>query len=328
MVITRQPTARHRGPLGGLPRWCGAALGLGLVAALMIFGGFAAAAATTVNLGTATPFAVLAGTTVTNTGPSTVFGDVGVSPGSAVVGFSGSPNGTVEPPSTIHAADGVAGGAQGDLTTAYLQAAGEPPTSTSEPADLTGLNLAPGVYQTSSDGALLLTGALTLNAGGNPNAVFVFQTGSSLTTGTSSTVLLTGSASPCNVFWQVGSSATLNGPTFVGTVMALTSITVGSSVTVNGRVLARNGDVTLIDDSINASACTAPVSSATPTPAPASGSGAGGPSTPDTGAVGTSNLWDGVPIVLGGLALLGAGVAVASGRRRRAAAAGRKSSIR
>ena len=312
MAITQKRKGRSSTRPGGLPRWLGVVLGVGVAAALAIFGGLGAEAATEVNLATATPFAVLAGTTVTNTGLSTISGDVGVSPGSAVVGF---PPGIVEPPSTIHAADAVASGAQGDLTTAYTQAAGEGPPTT-EPADLTGLSLPPGVYQTSSDGALSLSGALTLDAGGNASAVFIFQTGSSLTTGTSSTVLLTGGASPCNVFWQVGSSAALNGPTFVGTVMALTSITLGSAVTVDGRVLAQNGDVTLIDDTINASACIPVASTPTPSPTPLGGLGA-----PDTGAIGPSAFGNGALTALGGLALLGAGAALATIRRRRRASA-------
>jgi hypothetical protein len=266
-----------------------------------------------VNLATATPFAVLAGTTVTNTESSTISGDLGVDPGSAVTGF---PPGIVEPPLTTYAADSVALGAQNDLTTAYKQAAGEGPP-TQEGADLTGLTLTPGVYDTSSDGALGLTGALTLNGEDDPNAVFIFQTGSNLTAGTSSTVSLIGGASACNVFWQVGASATLNGPTFVGTVMALTTITVGSGVTVDGRVLARNGEVTLIDDTINASVCsTTSTPTPTPTPSPTTTPGTRVP-VPATGAGGTSGFGGGSLLLLGGLVLLGAGVAMGTIRRRR-----------
>jgi hypothetical protein len=293
-------------------------LGVGAVAIVLTLAAPAAAAATMVNLGTATPFAVLAGTTVTNTGPSTVSGDVGVAPGSSITGF---PPGIVEPPSTTHAADSVALRAQNDLTTAYNQAAGEGPP-TSETADLSGLTLDPGVYRTSSDGALGLTGTLTLDAQGDTSAVFIFQTGSSLTTGTSSRVVLTGGASACNVFWQVGSSAALDGPTFVGSVMALTSITVGSGVTVDGRVLARNGDVTLIDDTINASACTG----AAPLPSPTSTSTSSPTSSPPaaatvpvTGAGGTSSplVGTGALVALGGVALLGASAVMGTIRRRR-----------
>jgi hypothetical protein len=306
-------TDHSSGLIGRLPRWSAAVLGLGAVAIWVALGGVTAEAATTVNLATATPFAVLAGTTVTNTESSTISGDLGVDPGSAVTGF---PPGIVEPPLTTYAADSVALGAQNDLTTAYKQAAGEGPP-TQEGADLTGLTLTPGVYDTSSDGALGLTGALTLNGEDDPNAVFIFQTGSNLTAGTSSTVSLIGGASACNVFWQVGASATLNGPTFVGTVMALTTITVGSGVTVDGRVLARNGEVTLIDDTINASVCsTTSTPTPTPTPSPTTTPGTRVP-VPATGAGGTSGFGGGSLLLLGGLVLLGAGVAMGTIRRRR-----------
>ncbi len=290
-------------PRGGLPRWGGAALGAGAVAVLMAFGGSAVLAATSVNLGTATSFAVLAGSGVTNTGSSLVYGDLGTDPTASVTGF---PPGIVEAPAATYAADPTALGAQNDLTTAYNQAAGEGPATT-EAADLTGLTLTPGVYQTSSDGALSLSGTLTLNAQGDSSAVFIFQTGSSLVAGTSSRVLLEGGASECNVFWQVTSSATLNGPTFVGTVLALTSITVGSAVTVDGRVLARNGDVTLNDDTINPASCISTTAAGTPfTPA----------GTPDTGAAQQSPIASGILLATGGLGLVGASVAVGTLRRR------------
>jgi hypothetical protein len=205
-------------------------------------------AATTVNLSTATSFAVLAGTTVTNTGSSTISGDLGVDPGSAVTGAP-----LVEPPYSTFAADSVALQAQTHLTTAYNQAAGEGPATILTSVDLTNLTLTPGVYQSPSDGGLTINGPqnLTLSGAG----VFIFQTGASqsLVTSTTSNVAYIDGASPCDVFWQVGSSATLDGPQFIGTVMASTSITVGSGVTVIGRLLAGTGDVTLISDTINAS---------------------------------------------------------------------------
>ncbi|MFZ0169274.1 MAG: ice-binding family protein [Candidatus Dormiibacterota bacterium] len=291
--------ARPTPPTSGAHRWAGLGVGVGIAAALTLLGGISAAAATTVNLGRATPFAILAGTTVTNTGNSTVAGSLGVDPGSAVTGF---PPGTVSD-GTIQAADAVALGAQDDLTTAYGQAAGEGPP-TMEGADLGGDTLVPGVYQTSSDGALALTGALTLNGAG----VYIFQTGSSLTANTGSTVLLEGGASACNVFWQVGSQATLNGPTFVGTVMAHTTIAVGSAVTVSGRLLAQTAAVTLIDDTINASACF--TAAAAPTPSPTPGTG-----TPTTGA--GAGIGGGALLTIAGLVLLGAGAVAATIRRRR-----------
>jgi type VI secretion system secreted protein VgrG len=286
---------------------------VGAAAIVMTFGGLAVLAATTVDLGTATSFAVLAGTTVTNTGSSTIQGDLGVDPGSAVTGAP-----SVGAPYSTFTADSIALGAKNDLTTAYNQAATGEGTATQAGTtfgDLTGLTLTSGVYQTgtilgtANDGAMSLSGTLTLNGTG----VFIFQTGSSLTMGTSSVV--TGTASPCDVFWQVGSSATLDGPTFVGTVMASTSITVGSGVTVNGRVLAGTGDVTLISDTINASNCinnaSLPTPMATPTAATTTG-------VPSSGAGGTSPfIGAGVLVTLGGLALLGTVVTTGIIRRRR-----------
>jgi hypothetical protein len=198
-----------------------------------------------VGLGTATSFAVLAGQTVTNTGSSVISGDVGLSPGTAVVGF---------PPAVVnngvqHVTDAVAAQAQLDLTAAYDDAAGRTPAVTVGP-DLSGLTLTTGVY---SAGAMTLTGTLTLDGQNDPNASFVFQAASSLITGSSSVVTLINGANPCNVFWQVVSSATLGtGSTFVGTVMALTSIAATTGARVTGRLLARNGAVTLDANVINA----------------------------------------------------------------------------
>ena len=198
-----------------------------------------------VGLGKAAPFAVLAGTpAVTNTGPSVITGDLGISPGAAVTGF---PPGIVN--GTIHKADAVAVQAKTDLVTAYTAAAGLSPTATH--GTLGGLTLVGGVYNAGGV-ALDLTGTVTLDGQGDPSSVWVFQATSSLVTASSSKVALINGASPCNVFWQVTSSATLgSSSTFVGTIMALTSITLADSVTVNGRALARNGDVTLINDKIN-----------------------------------------------------------------------------
>jgi hypothetical protein len=223
-----------------------------------------------VGLGTAAPFAVLAGTpSITNTGPTTITGDVGISPGVAVTGF---PPGTVN--GTIHKADAVAQQAKTDLVTAYTDAAGRPVTATH--GTLGGLTLAAGVYN--AGGVVLdLTGTLTLDGQNDPNSVWVFQATSSLITASSSSVKLINGASPCNVFWQVTSSATLgSGSTFVGTIMALTSITMASGVTVNGRALARNGDLTLINDTISNSCSSAgPTPSASPGPSSSAGASAG-----------------------------------------------------
>src|ERR1700721_4546270 len=156
--------------------------------ALLVASQPAVAATAPVGLGTAGSFAVLAGTTVTNTGPSTISGDLGVSPGTAVTGF---PPGTVSN-GTIHSADGVAAGAQSDLTTAYNDAAGRSPTA-SVPAFIgAGQTLAPGVYKASS--SLEVGGSLTLDGGGDPNGVFIFQAPSTLITDSASSVILTNGA--------------------------------------------------------------------------------------------------------------------------------------
>ncbi len=202
-----------------------------------------------VGLGTATPFAVLGGSTVTNTGPSVINGDLGVSPDTAVTGF---PPGTVN--GTIHAADAVAGQAQADLTIAYNDAAGRAPDVNLTGQDLGGLTEPAGVYKFDSSAGL--TGALTLNAQGNPDSVFIFQIGSSLTTASASSVLLTNGAQACHVFWQVGSDATLGtATTFVGNILALTSITATTAATVDGRLLAQNGAVTLDSNTVTKSTC-------------------------------------------------------------------------
>src|SRR5436305_132197 len=206
-------------------------------------------------LGTAQNFAILGGSTVTNTGPTTVTGNLGVSPGSAVTGF---PPGIVTG-GTIHAADAVAGQAQTDLTTAYNTAAGAPCNVDLTGQNLGGLVLTPGVYCFTSSAAL--TGTLTLNFQGNPNAAFLFKIGSTLTTASASSVILTNSAGttcPPNVNWQVGSSATLGtGSTFIGNILALTTITMTTGAHVTGRALARNGAVTLDTNNVSIGPCAA-----------------------------------------------------------------------
>ncbi|HEY5472581.1 MAG TPA: ice-binding family protein [Candidatus Limnocylindrales bacterium] len=228
--------------------WGTALLALLVLGVLVGLVGGASAAATAVPLGTANSFAVLAGSGITNTGPTTVTGDLGTFPTTSMTGIA-----SITVNGANHAGDAVTQGAKTDLVTAYNTAAGEGPTSPIA-ADLGGRTLVPGVYNSAS--SVGLTGTLTLNAGGNPNAVFVFQAGSSLTTATGSRVNMINGAQSCNVFWQVGSSATLGtGSTFRGTIIALTSITVTTGVTVDGRVLARNGAVTLDTDKIARSTC-------------------------------------------------------------------------
>ncbi|MEX2292244.1 MAG: ice-binding family protein, partial [Acidimicrobiales bacterium] len=195
------------------------AAGLGLVAAAVVVAP-AGAAEAPVGLGTASSFAVLAGTTVTNTGSSVITGNVGVSPGTAITGF---PPGTVN--GTFHRNDAAAIQAQSDVTIAYNDAAGRAPTQ-SGMANLTGMTLVSGVYSGAAGLSLNGSGVLTLNGQGDPNAVFIFQAGSTFISGSSSVVRLTNSAQACNVYWKVGSSATLGtNSVLVGTVLALTSVT-------------------------------------------------------------------------------------------------------
>jgi hypothetical protein len=230
---------------------------VGLLVALPLS---AQAAQPPVGLGTAASYSILAGSTITNTGNSVISGDIGVSPGAAIGGF---PPGVVN--GARHAADAQALQAQSDLTIAYLDAAGRTPV-TAVPVELGSRTLKPGVY---SGNTLGLTGALTLDAGGDSSAIFIFKAASTLITGAGSRVNLINGASSCNVFWQVTSSATIGaGSTFRGTVMALTSISLNAGATVDGRMLARNAGVTLINNTIRTSPCVigTAVPTATPTP--------------------------------------------------------------
>jgi hypothetical protein len=220
----------------------------------------AMAAQTAVPLGTAAGFAVLAGAGITNTGPTTISGDLGTFPTTSETGTA-----SITLNGVNHAGDGLTQGAKTDLVTAYNVAAGETP-STPIAADLGGLTLKAGIYASSS--SIGLTGALTLDAAGDPNAVFVFQAGSTLTTASGSQVNLVNGADACNVYWQVGSSATLGtGSSFRGNILALTSITLTTGATSVGRVLARNGAVTLDTNTITKPAC-ATTPTATPTATP------------------------------------------------------------
>ena len=248
-----------------------------------------ALAATAPDLGTAAPFGVLGAASVTNTDTTIVGGDVGVYPGTSITGF---PPGIIL--GTEHDADAVAGQGEVDALTAYNQAAGEAPTEVLPSNDLTGLTLAPGVYKNASDVMLDTNGTLTLDGQGDPDSVFIFQIGSTLTTGSDSSISYINGASPCNVFWQVGSSATLGtGSNFVGTILANTSISLDDSVTVAGRLLAgegtSSGAVTLIGDTISPSVCTTPTTGGTggSTGTGTTGTGTGGTGT-GTGTTGTT----------------------------------------
>lgn len=267
----RTPTSRgSRATTLAIASLAVAAVASGGLGAALLVPVRASAATATVGLGTAASYSVLAGQGVTNTGPSTLSADLGTSPSAAVTGF---PPGRVG--GATHAADAAAGQAQVDLTTAYDDAAGRP-TTAAVPADLVGSTLTPGVH--TAAGPLGLTGTVTLDAQGDPSAVFVIQAPSTLTTGSGSRVSLVGGAQACNVFWQVSSSATLGtGSGFAGTVLALTSVSLGTGATVDGRVLARNGSVTLDDDAFVSSTC------GTTTSPIGTGGGTGGGGTPTPG---------------------------------------------
>jgi hypothetical protein len=191
-------------------------------------------------LGSATTFVVLAGSTVANTGASIINGDLGLSPGTAVTGF---PPGIVN--GTIHATDPAAAQAQLDLTVAYNDAAGRTVGAITVAGNLGGQTLAPGLYKSTST-LEISSGDLTLDAQGDANAVFIFQMGSTLTTTVGRQVILAGGAKAANIFWQVGSSATLGtNSVFKGNILALASITATTGAAVEGRLLARTAAVTL-----------------------------------------------------------------------------------
>ncbi len=271
---------------------------IGLTAFLAVFlTGPALAAQGQVGLGSADSFAVLAASAITNTGPTTITGDVGLHPKTAVTGF-----GSVTLHGVQQVANAAALSAKNSLVTAYNDAAGRTPKTTVV-TELGGQNLTAGAYAT-ADGTLQLTGGLTLNGQGNPNAVFIFEAASSLTTASGSTVTLINQAQACNVFWRVGSSATLGTSThFQGNILALASITMTTGATLVGRALARNGAVTLDTNVITRAVCASSLVTPSPgtssTPPPTSGS--------DTQGSGTnsSNL-----LIFAGLAAAAAFVAV------------------
>jgi hypothetical protein len=253
---------------------------LGRASALIAAGcAFAAAPAVAdaapVSLATASPFVVLSGQAATNVGPSVLNGSLGVSPGTDLSGFNAA---TVN--GATHNNDAVAAQAQSDLTAAYLVAQNALPATDKTGQDL-GLQpwLTAGVYKFTSNAQL--TGALTLDAEGDPNAQFVFQIGSDLTTASGSVVNLVNGASPCNVFWQVTSSATLGTTTaFKGNILALTSISLNNAASVQGRLLARNGQVSLINNVIDGSMCGTSTTPPPVTPTPPTGGTGGTPVAP------------------------------------------------
>jgi len=226
-------------------------IALAFAAAVMLLGQDAIAQSS-VNLGTASRFGVLAGSAITDQGGSTILnGDIGLYPttGAAITGLTAGqvPNGTIY---TAESAGAFLSGAQDDLTSAFNDAAGQAPDIIFAPVyDLGGQTLASGVYNDPSSFAV--TGTLTLDAGGNPNAVWIFQAGSTLITAAGSEISLINGADACNVFWQVGSSATIGTDSdFKGNILAFTSITLNNGATIAGSALARNGAVTMDNNTI------------------------------------------------------------------------------
>ena len=236
-------------------RWL--ALPMTLMMALTLQVSVSAAPPLKVNLGSTESFAVLAGSTITNTGSTTITGDaggdVGLDPGSA---FTGQASMTIS--GTVHVNDAIAIAAKTDLVIAYDDAALRAPTAAIS-GDLGGQTLVPGVYNSAS--SIGLTGTLTLDAQGDPEAAFIFQAGSTLTAASASRVRLINGARYCRVFWQVGSSATIGtGSYFIGHILAMDSITLTTGARVQGQVLARNGAVTLDTNTITNGACAAAAS--------------------------------------------------------------------
>lgn len=213
-------------------------------AALVVCLAFTVHAHGAVNLGTAASFGILGGSTVTNTGFTVIDGDVGVSPGTAVTGF---PPGTIT--GAIHANDAVAAQAQTDARKAYDDMKVLPATNTLTGSNLGGLTLTPGVYffSTSAD----LTGTLTLNANGDPNAEFIFQIGSTFMAASDAKIITIGGADPSQVYFQVGTSATLGtASSVIGTIIADASVTLTTGARLDGRAIALNGAVTLDSNNV------------------------------------------------------------------------------
>jgi len=226
---------------------------MGFVVAAAIFLHHDATATPTVNLGTDSSFAVLSGAGITVAGAvntTVITGDIGTFPTTTIVGL-----GNVVLNGANQAGDAVTQNAKNDLVTAYNDAAGRSATVSYAPIhDLGGATLVSGVYQDAT--AFNLTGTLTLDAKGDPNALWVFQAGSTLTTASASKIVLIGGAQACHVFWQIGTSATLgSGSQFEGNILAMSAITLDTGATVDGRLLARNGAVSLNDNTITEAIC-------------------------------------------------------------------------
>src|SRR5437763_722042 len=292
---------------------------LGIFFSILVVGvnSMVALASTAPGLGTAASYAILAGTpNVTNTGATVVSGSLGISPAASVTGF---PPGTVVN-GTIQAATAAAGVAKNDLTAAYGVAASSPCNFNKSNQNLGGQTLTPGTYCQTT--APTLTGTVTLSG----NGVFIFQIGSTLVTAPGASVVLINGAQPCNVFWQVSSSATLDTTTtFVGTIMALTDISLNDAASIDGRALARNGMVTLINNRITAptdcgeTTVTGPSATATPS-ASASASPTGSPTPHPVSALPATgggprggSPW--IPVLIAGIGALGLGLSIRSKMR-------------
>ena len=271
---------------------------LSLIVALALTGLHQNAIATpaVVTLGSDAGFAVLAGSGITITGPTKITGDIGTFPTTSITGFQ---NVTLN--GANDAGNAVTQQAKSDLLTAYNDAVGRASGTTYAGGfDLVGQTLTSGVYHDAT--SLFLSGTLTLDAQGNPDAVWIFQAGSTLITASNSTIDLIGGAQACHVFWQVGSSATLGiGTDFAGNILALTSITLDTGATVDGRVLAQNGAVTLDTNTITLAVCSSDTTSDT------GGSGGTGGGTGGTGGTGGGPAT--APETGSTLLLLGAGLA-------------------
>ncbi len=280
---------------------------LSIVVTALVLGAWpmAAFAATQPRLGTATNFAVLGGSTVTNTGPTVISGDLGLSPGSAVTGF---PPGIVH--GNMHRADAAAGQAKSAAVTTYNDLASWGGRSMT--GDLAGKTLVPGVYTFSS--SALLSGTLTLSG----NGIYIFQTGSSLTTGSNSRIVLLGGASGACVFWKIGSSATLgSGSRMVGTIVAMISITMvtGASL-IPGRAEARTGAVTLDSNVISRpGGCSATTTASTTATRPLTATGTSSTGLAQTGGGPVPiSPWSGL-VLLAGIVSIAGGIWY--GRRHR-----------
>jgi type VI secretion system secreted protein VgrG len=247
-VVAAKPKDLHAG--GNVKRWQLYGLLIFSISALSLNAG----PITPVNLGAASSFAVLGSATVTNTGSTTLNGDLGLSPGTSITGLA-----AITLNGALHQTDGVAQQAQTDAMAAYITLSAMAPSTTLTGDVGAGRILTPGVYAYGSDAQL--SGTLTLNPLGDPNAMFVFLIGTSLTTASGSSVVTTNSANCCNVFWVMGTgSATLGtNSQFLGTILASQSITLntGASIT-QGRAIALNAAVTLDTNTITAPICDTP----------------------------------------------------------------------